>query len=86
VRLKELWLSPAAASETLRAECVLFPTVEVRLNGAKTPLVVTLEADPRLKTKFVLPKPTLVRELELRIVGAPSEPGKHVGFAEIEGR
>jgi hypothetical protein len=86
LRLKELWLSPAAASEVLRAECVLFDTVELRLNGAKTPLVIRIDPDPRLKTKFVLPKPTLVRELELRVPDAPREPGKRVGFAEIEGR
>jgi len=86
LRLKELWLSPAAASETLHAECALFHTVELRLNGAKTPLVITLEPDYRLKTKFALPKPTLVRSLELRVPDPPHEPGKRVGFAEIEGR
>ena len=86
LRLKELWLSPAAASETLRAQCVLFDTVELRLNGSKAPLVITLERDPRLKTKFTLPKPILVRELELRVPDPPREPGKRVGFAEIEGR
>ncbi|NOT30608.1 MAG: hypothetical protein HOP15_09205, partial [Planctomycetes bacterium] len=86
VRLKELWLSPAAASETLRAACVPLERVELRLNDAKAPLVVELEPDFRLKTKFVLPKPTLVRKLELRLVAPPREPGKCVGLAEIEGR
>ena len=86
VRLKELWLSPAAASETLRAECVLFPSVELRLNDAKAPLVIEMEADPRLKTKFVLPKPTTVRSLELRWRNPPREPGKFLGLAEIEAR
>ena len=86
VRLKELWLSPAAASETLRAECSIFDTVELRLNDSKAPLVITLDPDYRLKTKFVLPKPTLVRSLELRVPDPPKEKGKYVGFAEIEGR
>src|SRR6185503_19007610 len=86
VRMKELWLSPAAASETLRAECVLFPSVELRLNDAKVPLVIEMDADPRLKTKFVLPKPTTVRSLELRWRDPPREPGKFLGLAEIEAR
>lgn len=86
LRLKELWLSPAAANEVLRASCAAFGKVELRLNDAKAPLVVALEPDPRLKTKFVLPKPTLVRRIEVRIVAPPREPGRCVGLAEIEGR
>lgn len=86
VRLKELWLSPAAASEVLQAQCLPLTTVELRLNDAKTPLVITLGDDWRLKTKFTLPKPTLVKTLELRVKGVQPEAGKFVGFAEIEGR
>jgi hypothetical protein len=86
VRISELWLSPAGASEVLREQCVSFTTVELRLNDAKAPLVVELERDPRLKTKVVLPRSTLVRTLELRVVDPPREPGKCVGFAEIEAR
>jgi hypothetical protein len=84
VRLKELWLSPAAASEVLRAQCAPLTSVELRLNDTKAPLMIPVETDWRLKTKFVLPKPTLVKKLELRVRGAT--PGLHVGWAEIEGR
>ncbi len=86
VRLKELWLSPAAASELARDACARLERVELRLNDAKAPLVIELDPDPRLKTKFVLPKATLVRKLELRFVVPAHEPGKGVGLAEIEGR
>lgn len=86
VRLKELWLSPAAASELARASCAPFERVELRLNDAKAPLVIELDPDPRLKTKFVLPKPTLVRKLELRIAVPAHAAGMCVGLAEIEGR
>ncbi len=86
VRLKELWLSPAAASESLRDSCVRLTRVELRLNDAKAPLVIELEPDERLKTRFVLPKPTLVRSLELRFPDPAREAGKCVGLAEIEGR
>lgn len=86
VRVSEIWLSPAAASETKRERCVLFSSVELRLNDGKEPLVVEIERDPRRKTRVVLPRSTLVRKLELRVVDPPEEPGKHVGFAEIEGR
>jgi hypothetical protein len=86
VRLAELWLSPAAASETARASCVHLARLELRLNDAKAPLVVELEPDERLKTRVVLARPTLVRRIELRFVDLPREPGKHVGLAEIEAR
>jgi hypothetical protein len=86
IKLKELLLSPAAASEILRAECVKFATVEIRINGAKEPLRVTLDPDPMKKTVVALGRTTLVRRLELRVIEPPVEPGKYVGFAEIEGR
>lgn len=86
VKLKELLLSPAAASEILRAECALFETVELRINDAKEPLRVTLDPDPLKKTVVALGRATLVRRLELRVIEPPEEPGKYVGFAEIEGR
>jgi hypothetical protein len=85
-RLKELVLSQAAASEHLLGECVLLASVELRVNDAKTPQVVALEPDYRLKTRIALAKPTLVREIELRIVAPPRVPGKYVGFAELEAR
>jgi len=86
VKVKELLLSPAAASELLRAQCVAFETVELRINDAKDVLRVTMEADPARKTTVKFERPTLVRKLELRVVGAEREPGKYVGFAEIEAR
>jgi hypothetical protein len=86
LRLKELWISPAGASEVLREQCLRFTKLELRLNDAKAPLVITLDPDPRLKTKFVLPKPQLVRTLELRVIDPPHEAGKCVGLAELEGR
>jgi hypothetical protein len=86
VRLKELWLSPAAASEVLREQCLPFTELELRLNDAKVPLLVRLDPDERLKTKFVLPKPTLVKSLELRVRAPAYEAGKCIGLAEIEGR
>lgn len=86
VRLKELWLSPAAASEIARASCAPVVRAELRLNDAKAPLWIEMDPDPRLKTKFVLPKATLVRKLELRLVAGPREPGTCVGLAELEGR
>jgi len=85
VHLKELWLSPAAANEQWLKDCALFDEVELRINDAKVPLTVHMESDWRLKTKVPLGKPMLVRKLELRVRHAP-EPGKYVGFAEIEGR
>jgi len=86
IRLKEVWLSTAGSNEVSRDQCLTFPTVELRLNDAKTPIVVTLSEDPRLKTKVTLPKPTLMKKLELRVIDPPYEGGKCVGWAEIEGR
>lgn len=86
VKVKELLLSPAAASELLQGQCVAFETVEVRINDGKDVLRVTMEADPARKTVVKLERTTLVRRLELRVIGAPREPGKFVGFAEIEAR
>jgi len=86
VKVKELLLSPAAASELLRQQCVVFETVELRMNDSKEVLRVTMEADPARKTVVKLARPTLVRKLELRVIGAAHEPGKFVGFAEIEAR
>ncbi|MSR62631.1 MAG: hypothetical protein EXS08_09335 [Planctomycetes bacterium] len=85
LHLKELWLSPAASNERWRKDCAVFDEVELRINDAKVPLVVRMESDWRLKTKVALGKPMLVRKLELRVRHTP-EPGKYVGFAEIEGR
>jgi len=85
VRLKELWLSPAGASEVGREAVARVESVELRLNDSKSALIVPLDADERLKTKFVLPRATLVKSLELRVTDPPRE-GKCVGWAEIEGR
>lgn len=86
VKVKEFLLGPAAASRILREECVRFETVELVINDAKEPLRVTLDPDPDKKTVVPLGRSVLVRRLEVRVVDAPIEPGKWVGFAEIEAR
>ena len=86
VRLKEVWVSPAAANEVAQSACARYERVELRVNDAKVPIEAELERDPRLKTKVVLPRTMLVRRLEIRIVGVRREAGKCVGVAEIEGR
>jgi hypothetical protein len=86
VRIAELWISPAAANEIRREECLAPRRAELRINGAKTPLLIDFVADSRLKTRVVLPRRTLVRSLELRLLGHGSEPGKYIGLAELEGR
>jgi len=55
--------------------------VELLINGKVAAAELVLDPDPSRKTRFAFPKRTRVREIELRLIGAPSASS---GIGEVE--
>jgi len=87
LRAKELVLGPAGANAVSSRTLAVLEAVELRLNGDKDALTIRMDPDARKKTRFALPRSTLVRSLELVFTEVKREPGAPpgwIGLAEIE--